>query len=161
MRLSCKNGSPIAAPGFLRAASRPASRLVHRPEPTDATSPMRPLVVDHDTTKADPVTPPFGGADGASATVPDQHVVQRHRLEPHDRARRRRWPRPASGLAREPNPAGSSPAAAGSRGRSGWQTWPPSSAAAAASRRTGSPSNSGRLDAVIAANRPALENAGL
>ncbi len=33
--------------GVLRAASRPASRLVHRPESTDATSPMRPLVVDH------------------------------------------------------------------------------------------------------------------
>ena len=32
--------------GVLRAASRPASRLVHRPEPTDPTSPMRPLVVD-------------------------------------------------------------------------------------------------------------------
>ena len=32
--------------GVLRAASRPASRLVQRPEPTDATSPMR-LVVDH------------------------------------------------------------------------------------------------------------------
>ena len=30
--------------GVLRAASRPASRLVRRPEPTDATSPMRPLV---------------------------------------------------------------------------------------------------------------------
>ena len=55
-------------------------------------------------------------------------------------------------LAREPNPAGSSPATAavGSRGRSGWQTWPPSSPPAAASRRTGSPSNRGRLDAVIA-----------
>ena len=32
--------------GVLRAASRPASRLVQRPEPTDATSTMR-LVVDH------------------------------------------------------------------------------------------------------------------
>ena len=29
------------AGGGLRAASRPASRLVHRPEPTGATSPMR------------------------------------------------------------------------------------------------------------------------
>ena len=35
------------AAGVLRPASRPASRLVHRPEPTGATSPMRPLVVDH------------------------------------------------------------------------------------------------------------------
>ena len=33
--------------GVLRAASRPASRLVQRPAPTDPTSPMRPLVVDH------------------------------------------------------------------------------------------------------------------
>ena len=33
--------SPGRGDGVLRAASRPASRLVRRPEPTDATSPMR------------------------------------------------------------------------------------------------------------------------
>ena len=46
VRLSCSNGSPIAAPGFYARRRRPASRLVPRPEPTDPTSTMR-LVVDH------------------------------------------------------------------------------------------------------------------
>ena len=48
-RCGCRARTALSdrAAGVLRAASRPASRLVHRPEPTDATSPMRPLVVDH------------------------------------------------------------------------------------------------------------------
>ena len=44
-RLSCSNGLADRGAGVLRAASRPASRLVHRPEPTDPTSPMRSLAV--------------------------------------------------------------------------------------------------------------------
>ena len=65
--------------GVLRAAARPASRLVHRPEPTDPTSPMRRLVVAPRAGQG--VRPPAAGADGfrtAAATV-ERAEAQRSR----------------------------------------------------------------------------------
>ena len=42
VRLSCSNGSPIAAPGFYARRRDPPRGWSTRPEPTAATSPMRP-----------------------------------------------------------------------------------------------------------------------
>ena len=78
---------------------------------------------------------PYSGALRLTRRLARTAAGSRTRPSPNSTTRgeprqapRRRWPWPASGPAREPNPTGSSPAtaAAGSRGRSGWQTWPPS-----------------------------------